>query len=93
MNDNVIEFPKTELTIDFTPEEMESDCEIVEAVQNILEMHILGIVNSSEVEWRHVMAATMTIAITAGLEDGIPIEALKTALANAIIIDDEENDG
>jgi len=82
MSDNVIRFPKRELNIDVELEDDGDYYEFVFAVQTMIEMHVAGIVGTSDVEWEHVMDAAMSVGIGAGLRAGITPEELQEMLAS-----------
>jgi hypothetical protein len=81
MSDNIYNFPKKTLDIQVDLEDEEYHERVVDAVNTILEMHVSGIVASSDVEWEHVMDAALSVAIGAGLRAGFRLEELKESLA------------
>jgi len=86
MSDNVFKFPKRDgLDVEVSLEEMEHHMEKTDAVYTMLQMHIEGIVNSSDVDWEHIMDAALNIGINAGLRSGIPIEELRDILATCAL--------
>lgn len=86
MSDNIYKFPKhDELDIEVELEEMEAHMEKTEAVYTMLQMHVEGIVNSSDADWEHIMDAALNIGINAGLMAGIPIDELQDVLATCAI--------
>lgn len=81
MSDNIYNFPKKPLNIAVDLEEEEYHEQVVQAVHSIMEMHLAGIVMSSDVDWEHVMDAALSVAISAGLRAGYPLEELEEALS------------
>ena len=82
MSDNVIRFPDRELSIDLDLEDEEHYAEVVSAVQTMIEMHVAGIVGSSDVDWEHIMDAAMSVGIAAGLRAGITPQEMQDMLAS-----------
>lgn len=82
MSDNVIRFPGRELSIDVDLEDEEHYAEVVSAVHTMIEMHVAGIVGTSDVEWEHIMDAAMSVGISAGLRAGISSDELQEMLAS-----------
>lgn len=80
MSDNIFKFPKKELDIEVDLEKDEWDDQVSEAVFTILKMNVEGIVNTSDVEWEHVMDAALNIAVGAGLAAGFSIEQMQNAM-------------
>lgn len=91
MSDNIYNFPKKPLDIEVDLEDEEYNEQVVDAVHTMLEMHVTGIVHTSDVEWEHVMDAALSVAIGAGVRAGYPIEELEEAL-NSIAIKGFEYD-
>lgn len=86
MSDNIYKFPKSnELDLEVELEEMQAHMEKTDAVYTMLQMHVEGIVNSSDVNWEHIMDAALNIGINAGLMAGIPIDELQDVLATCAI--------
>lgn len=85
MSDNVFQFPKKPLDIQVDLEEEAMHDQLVEAVHTMLEMHVAGIIGTSDVGWEHVMDAAMSLGISAGLRAGIPAGELEDALADVVI--------
>ena len=81
MSDNIYNFPKRGLDIQVDLEEEAYNEKVVDAVHTMLEMHVSGIVSTSDVEWEHIMDAALSVAISAGLRAGFPLEELKEALS------------
>lgn len=89
MSDNIYNFPKRPLDIQVDLEEEEFNEKVVDAVHTMLEMHVSGIVATSDVEWEHVMDAALSVAISAGLRAGFPLEELQVALSEINIKETE----
>ena len=89
MSDNIYNFPKRPLDIQVDLEEEEFNEKVVGAVHTMLEMHVSGIVSTSDVEWEHVMDAALSVAISAGLRAGFPLEELQVALSEINIKETE----
>jgi hypothetical protein len=89
MSDNIYNFPKKTLDIQVDLEDEEYHESVVDAVHTILEMHVSGIVATSDVEWEHVMDAALSVAISAGLRAGFPVEELQKSLSMVQIKDFE----
>ena len=89
MSDNIYNFPKRPLDIQVDLEEEEFNEKVVDAVHTMLEMHVSGIVSTSDVEWEHVMDAALSVAISAGLRAGFPLEELQVALSEINIKETE----
>ena len=86
MSDNVFKFPKRDgLDVEVSLEEMEHHMEKTDAVYTMLQMHIEGIVNSSDVDWEHVMDAALSLAIGAGLKAGFSVEELEEGLSKLTV--------
>lgn len=81
MSDNIYNFPKRGFDIQVDLEEEEYNEKVVDAVHTMLEMHVSGIVSTSDVEWEHIMDAALSVAISAGLRAGFRIDELKESLA------------
>jgi len=81
MSDNIYNFPKRGFDIQVDLEEEAYNEKVVDAVHTMLEMHVSGIVSTSDVEWEHIMDAALSVAISAGLRAGFQIEELKESLA------------
>ena len=88
MSDNIYKFPKRELDVDVTFEDIELHRDIVDATHTILQMNCEGIVATSDVDWEHIMDAALNVAINAGLRAGASVEELQDILATCTI---EEN--
>ena len=86
MTDNIVKFPGRELDIELELEETEEEyMEMVEAINTMLEMHIAGLLVTSEANWRHVMDACMSMAVSAGLRAGIPAEEIQSMMRTSRI--------
>lgn len=85
MSDKIIKFPSRELDIEVDLDEYEWHEDVVRAVHTMLEMHVMGIVGTSDVEWEHVMDAALSVAMSAGLRAGIDKDELHDILATASI--------
>ena len=86
MTDNIVKFPGGELDIELELEETEEDyMEMVEAINTMLEMHIAGLLVTSEANWRHVMDACMSMAVSAGLRAGISAEEIQSMMRTSRI--------
>lgn len=80
MNDNVVNFPSRE---DVSEEDLEEHNEVVESVRLMLDMHVHGIINTSEIDWVHVMDACFSLGILAGLRSGATTSQLEDILHSA----------
>jgi hypothetical protein len=86
MTDNIVKFPSRELDIELELEETEEEyMEMVEAINTMLEMHIAGLLVTSEANWRHVMDACMSMAVSAGLRAGISAEEIQSMMRTSRI--------
>jgi len=86
MTDNIVKFPGRGLDIELEIEETEEDyMEMVEAINTMLEMHIAGLLVTSEANWRHVMDACMSMAVSAGLRAGISAEEIQSMMRTSKI--------
>jgi len=86
MTDNIVKFPGRELDIELELEETEEEyMEMVEAINTMLEMHIAGLLVTSEANWRHVMDACMSMAVSAGLRAGISAEEIQSMMRTSRI--------
>ena len=85
MSDNIYNFPKKGFELEVELEEMQEHAEIVRSVQTILEMNISGIVQSSDVDWEHVMDAALSVAMNAGFRAGMSVEELQEFLEGAVL--------
>ena len=82
MSDNIYNFPKKPMNIQVDLEDEAYNEQVVDAVHTMLEMHVSGIVHTSDVEWEHVMDAALSVAISAGLRAGYPLHELEAALSD-----------
>jgi hypothetical protein len=86
MTDNIVKFPGKELDIELELEETEEEyMEMVEAINTMLEMHIAGLLVTSEANWRHVMDACMSMAVSAGLRAGLSAEEIQSMMRTSRI--------
>ena len=86
MTDNIVKFPGRELDIELELEETEEEyMEMVEAINTMLEMQIAGLLVTSEANWRHVMDACMSMAVSAGLRAGISAEEIQSMMRTSRI--------
>jgi hypothetical protein len=86
MTDNIVKFPGKELDIELELEETEEEyMEMVEAINTMLEMHIAGLLVTSEANWKHVMDACMSMAVSAGLRAGISAEEIQSMMRTSRI--------
>ena len=81
----IIKFPTNDLDVEVDLETLEWHEDVVSAVHTMLEMHVQGIVNTSDVEWEHIMDAALSVAMSAGLRAGIQVDELHDILATASI--------
>lgn len=77
MSDNVIDFPKGELNIEFTPEEEMAYDEVVMAVQSSMLFLCDGLERGSDATWEHIMDASINMAIAAGVKSGLDLEDMQ----------------
>jgi len=81
MTDNIIKFPNRHLDVEVELDETEEEyMEMVEAINTMLEMHVAGLLVTSEAKWQHVMDACMSMAVSAGLRAGISAEEIQNMM-------------
>ena len=86
MTDNIVKFPSKEIDVDLELEETEEEyMEMVEAINTMLEMHVAGLLVTSEAKWQHVMDACMSMAVSAGLRAGITAEEIQSMMRTSRI--------
>jgi len=84
MTDNIVKFPERELDIEVELDETEEDyMEMVEAIKTMMDMHVAGLIVTSEAKWHHVMEAAMSIAVSAGLRSGLSAEEVEAMFNSA----------
>ena len=80
MSDNIFKFPNKGLEVEVELEDEDWDEQVCDSVFTILSMNIEGIVNTSDVEWHHIMDAALNIGLNAGLRAGITLEQMQDAI-------------
>ena len=86
MTDNIIKFPNRHLDVEVELDETEEEyMEMVEAINTMLEMHVAGLLVTSEAKWQHVMDACMSMAVSAGLRAGMVPEEIEEMLKTSNI--------
>jgi len=86
MTDNIVKFPGTELDVELDIDETEEEYfEMVEAINTMMEMHVAGILTTSDAKWHHVMDAAMSIAVSAGLRAGMSAEEIEAMMKTSRI--------
>lgn len=81
MSDNIFRFPNKGLEVEVDLEDDEWNEQVSEAVFTILKMNVEGIVNTSDVEWVHIMDAALNVGIGAGLAAGYTIEEMQEVIS------------
>lgn len=86
MTDNIVKFPSKEIDVDLELEETEEEYfEMVEAINTMMEMHVAGILTTSDAKWHHVMDAAMSMAVSAGLRAGMSAEEIEAMMKTSRI--------
>ena len=86
MTDNIVKFPNRHLDVEVELDETEEEyMEMVEAINTMLEMHIAGLLVTSEAKWQHVMDACMSMAVSAGLRAGMVPEEIEEMMKTSNI--------
>ena len=86
MTDNIIKFPNRHLDVEVELDETEEEyMEMVEAINTMLEMHVAGILTTSDAKWHHIMEAAMSMAVSAGLRAGMGPEEIEEMLKTSNI--------
>lgn len=86
MTDNIVKFPSKEIDVDLELDETEEEYfEMVEAINTMMEMHVAGILTTSDAKWHHVMDAAMSMAVSAGLRAGMSAEEIEAMMKTSKI--------
>jgi len=86
MTDNIVKFPNRHLDVEVELDETEEEYfEMVEAINTMLEMHVAGLLVTSEAKWHHVMDACMSMAVSSGLRAGMSAEEIEAMMKTSKI--------